>query len=156
MNKNHILYKLMFLRFESRHFYEYFNKWKDLKQRLLSHKLAATNFGVILGPHSIRETMRMFRCIWKKITPNLLFLVAETWGTDVTTSIERVEPSSFAAAGDGLSIHPNRSRSTFLWWSQNDSERCHFEEKSKLEQLGFFTLRHENHHQRRLQRNSIY
>ena len=30
--------------------------WKDLKNRLLSNKLAAHIFGVILSPHSKRET----------------------------------------------------------------------------------------------------
>ena len=58
--------------------------WTGLKMRLRSYKLAVTNFGIILSPHSICEMKHIIRqswsgCTWKKTSPNLLFLVVADW-----------------------------------------------------------------------------
>ena len=69
---------------ESRKFYRSLTSWKGLKRRLPSCKLAATKFGDILSPHSIRETKHIFLktrsgCTRKIINVDLLPQVVEDW-----------------------------------------------------------------------------
>ena len=54
--------------------------WKGLKEKLLSYMFAATSFGGILGPHSIREMDYILSqswrgCTWKNVRLNLLLQV---------------------------------------------------------------------------------
>ena len=51
------------------------------------------------------------RCKWKKVCLDLLPQVFGGLGIDDTTVTERVEPSSFVAAGDRLPVHLNSSYS---------------------------------------------
>ena len=72
--------------------------------------LVAMNFGIILIPHCMREMKDISLknwsgCKWKTLSLNLLPQEVEEWGTDDTTLIQRVEPSSFGAAGDRLPVH---------------------------------------------------
>ena len=83
--------------------------WTGLKMRLFSCKLAATNFGIILSPHSKREMKYSIcqswsGCIRKKTSPNLLLLVVEDWAL-----VSRVLLQQRVTE---LLFHPNSSVST--------------------------------------------
>ena len=51
-------------------------------------------------------------CKWRNISSDLLFTGRERVGTDDTTLMERVEPSSFVAAVDRLLVHLSRLASS--------------------------------------------
>ena len=56
----------------------------SVKMRLLRYKLAATNRGVILSPHSIRDMKNVIRQSWsgckgRTPSPDQLLLVVEEW-----------------------------------------------------------------------------
>ena len=83
--------------------------WTGLKMRLLSCKIAATNFDIILSPHSEREMKYSIcqswsGCIRKKTSPNLLLLVVEDWAL-----VSRVLLQQRVTE---LPFHPNSSVST--------------------------------------------
>ena len=72
------------------------------------------SFGIILSPHSIRDTKHISEELeWVHTEENQLGSVATgsgSVGTEDTTLMERVEPSSLVAAGDRLPLHLSSSK----------------------------------------------
>ena len=89
--------------------------WIGLKKRLPSCKLAATNDGVILSAPSIREMKHISEELeWMQMEEKQTVSAAKGTGgldTDDETQLERMEPSSIAAAGDRLLVRLNSSYS---------------------------------------------
>ena len=87
------------------------------KEDVVSCKLAAINFGIILSPHSKREMTDISQQLgWMQMEEHQPESVADgRVGTDDTTLIERVKPSSFVAAGDLLPVHLNSQTNSMSW-----------------------------------------
>ena len=78
-------------------------------------RLDAMNLGIFLYPHSMREmkdtsVKGWSGCTWKKMSPESTATGGGGVGTDETTLTERVEPTSFAAAGDRLPVRLSSSK----------------------------------------------
>ena len=106
--------------------------WTGLKMRLFSCKLAATNFGIILSPHSEREMKYSICQSWsgyirKKTSPNLLLLVVEDWAL-----VSRVLLQQRVTE---LPFHPNSSVSTTCPGDQQETLKSSSVLVEKIERL---------------------